>query len=169
VQASPDKALEQAAKAQKAREKAASLYPNETWGELEDHIFIARAREPKSNNQKRDLEKELVQSRILTAMGSTVYLLPEVGASKHPDAVVDGFIMEFKTITGNADRVEDHYRSSRKKADRIFFKINSDLSPESVLRKLIDRIRKGNHSGGLIIAHFTHTNKTYFWEEDRLK
>jgi hypothetical protein len=77
--------------------------------------------------------------------------------------------MEFKTITGKVGRFEEHYRDARGKAARIFFKIDSNLSQEDVLRKLIDKVRRGNHSGGMIIVHFTHSGKTYFWEEDRLK
>ena len=156
-------------KAQRTQELAVSLYPLETWREIEARIFIAGEREPNSNNQKRAFEKELVQARILADMGSMVYFLPEKGGGKHPDAVVDGYITEFKTVTGNINRIEEHYRSSRMKAERIFFKIDSDLSPEAVLSKIIDRVRKGKREGGHIIAHFTHTGKTYFWEEDRLK
>jgi hypothetical protein len=119
---------------------AARLYPAMQWVPIEPSIFIAQSRLPKNSNQRDILEKELIQARFLVSRGSTVYLL-----------------------------VEEHYRKSRKKAARIFFKIDSDLSQEAVLRKLIDRIRKGNNTGGLIIAHFTCTGKTYFWEEDRIK
>jgi hypothetical protein len=153
----------------KAAACAARLHPATQWVPIEPSIFIAQSRLPKNSNQRDILEKELIQAMTLVSQGSAVYLLPEEGGGKHPDAVVDGHIMEFKTITGNVDRVEEHYRKARKKASRIFFKIDSDLSPESVLRKLIDRIRRGNHAGGHIIAHFTRTGKTYFWEEDRLK
>jgi hypothetical protein len=163
---SPEKRLTNALK---AAAYAVRLYPAVQWVPIEPSVFIAQSRLPKNSNQRDILEKELIQARILVGFGSTVYLLPEEGREKHPDAVVDGHIMEFKTVTGKVDRVEEHYRKSRKKSSRIFFKIDSDLSQEAVLRKLIDRIRKGIYSGGLIIAYFTHTGKTYFWEEDRLK
>jgi hypothetical protein len=161
-------------KARRAREKALSLYPLETWREIEEHIFIAESREPKGKNQEQVLEKELIQARILTARGSTVYLLPEIAGPanlgiKHPDAVVDGFIMEFKTITGSIHQVEERFKDSRKKADRVFFKIDAPITQEAVLRKIIDRTRKSAYAGGMVIAHFTTTGKTYFWDIDRLK
>jgi hypothetical protein len=159
----------QAVKAQKAWEKAVSLYPLETWREIEQRIFIASTRDPKSNNQKRNFEKELIQARILTVQGSTVYFLPEKGEDKHPDAVVDGFIIEFKTVTGNRNRIEEHFRSSRKKADTVFFKINSLLSKDEVIKKLEGTIIQGDYHGGRIIVYFTETGKLYYWNVDDLR
>jgi hypothetical protein len=158
----------------KARDKAVGLFPLETWRELEERIFIAAGREPRVKNQRQVLEKELVQARILTAQGSVVYLLPEItdparDGVKHPDAVVDGYLMEFKTITGSINQVEHRFRESRKKADHVFFKIDSHLTLEAVLSKLIDRIRQSDYSGGMVVAHFTETGKTYFWNVDALK
>jgi hypothetical protein len=156
-------------KAETAQHKAQELYPDEFWLDLEDGIFIATGRTPKSNNQRKDLQKELVIARHLVRLGSVVYLLPEEGEDKHPDAVVDGIITEFKTITGGAERIQDHYREARKKADNIFFRINSDISTNAVLRNLIERVRKGGYSGGLIMAYFAFKDKLYYWREDKLK
>jgi hypothetical protein len=163
----PDKALD-------AFNKAAELFPNAVWIKIEEQIYLPEARQPKSNNQEKVLEKELIQARILASRGSTVYLLPEISDSsnigvKHPDAVVDGYVMEFKTITGGIREIEKRFKESRKKADRVFFKIDSDLTQEAVLRKLIDKIRKSGYSGGMVIAHFTSTGKTYFWDIDHIK
>ena len=155
--------------AEKARRTAVDLFPNESWLELEECIFIATGRTPKSNNQRKDLQKELVIARHLTRLGSVVYLLPEEGEDKHPDAVVDGIIMEFKTITGGAERIQDHYREARKKADRIFFRINSDISTKAVLKNLIERVRNSGYTGGLIMAYFAYKDKLYYWSEDVLK
>jgi hypothetical protein len=169
-----DGSTEQTEKTHKAREKAIKLYPQETWRQIEERIFIASSREPKGKQQKHILEKELVQARMLTAYGSTVYLLPEIVdpanlGVKHPDAVVDGFLMEFKTISGSINQVEHRFQESRKKADRVFFNIQSPLTQEAVLRKLIDKVRKKHYQGGMVIAHFNETDKTYFWDIDRLQ
>jgi hypothetical protein len=52
---------------------------------------------------------------------------------------------------------------------RQFLKIDTCFSQEIVLEKLIGTVRRGNYSGGLIIAHFTGTGKTYYWNVDDLK
>jgi hypothetical protein len=60
VQPFYDEPSEQTSRAQRSREKAESLYPLEIWREIEEHIFIAKSREPKGKNQKQVLEKELL-------------------------------------------------------------------------------------------------------------
>jgi hypothetical protein len=151
---------------------ARSFFPDESWREIEPGIFIAQGREPRSNSQQKVLEKELAHARLLTARSYTVHLLPEsAGAAgqKHPDALVSGVFMEFKTITGNIRQVEENFRTARRQADSVFLKIDSSLSQEAVLRKLIDRVRKGGYCGGLLIVHFTASAKTFFWDVDALK
>ena len=90
MQPAIDEPSQYATRAQNAREKATSLFPQETWREIEARIFIAKNREPKGKNQQLVFEKELIQARILTALGSTVYFLPELAGPanlgvKHPD------------------------------------------------------------------------------------
>jgi hypothetical protein len=161
-------------RAQKAKEKAVSLYPLESWLEIEAHIFITESRQPVNKNQQRVLDKELVQARILTSRGSTVYLLPEVIdparlGVKYPDAVVDGFIMEFKTITGSIREIEKRFKESRRKADQVFFKIDSPLVPNEVRRKLSQSIIQKGYPHGLIIAYFTETGHLQYWDVQDLK
>lgn len=150
----------------KAREKAARLYPDEVWLELEPHIFIAANRRPKNKNQRQTLEKELIQARILAKAGSVIYLLPETPVKdyeKHPDAVVDGFVMEFKTITGGIRQIEERFKESRLKADRVFLKIDAPLTKEAVIKKLESVILQKLYDTGQVIAYFTDTQKLYFW------
>ena len=111
--------------AEKAKQTAKDLYPHEKWEPLEHGIFIAKSRMPRSAEQINILEKELQQARILVERGSTVYFLPEIPLSnekhiKYPDAVVDGYVMEFKTITGSIRQVEVRYKEARVKAAYIF-------------------------------------------------
>jgi hypothetical protein len=170
VQTGPDEPDEQIIRAQQAQAKATSLFPRETWLEIEERIFLAESSQPRGKTQHQVLHKELAQARILTAQGSTVYLLPEIGPSgiRHPDAVVDGYLMEFKTITGTIREVERRFKAARHQADRVFLKIDAPLTQEAVLRKIIDKTRKSDYSGGLVIVHFTATGKPYCWNIDRL-
>lgn len=160
--------------AQRTKERAEALYPLETWLQLEERIFTAASRQPRSKNQELVLEKELVQARVLTAQGSTVYLLPEVVdpahiGIKYPDAVVDGYVMEFKTITGSVRQIEERFKESREKADRVFFKIDAPLTHHEVTRKLSGIITRKAYSGGVVIAYFTETSELFYWNVDDLR
>jgi hypothetical protein len=160
----PDKALD-------AFNKAAELFPNAVWVKIEEQIYLPESRQPKSNNQEKVLEKELIQARILVSRGSTVYFLPETEGTgiKHPDAVVDGYVVEFKTITGNIREIEKRFKEARLKAENIFFKIDSSLTKEDVLNKLKwVSIQKGYH-GGRITAYFSENEKMYYWNIDDFK
>jgi hypothetical protein len=155
----------------KASTLAGQLFPGEVWIEVAPGIHKAASRIPRSVEEDEILEKELAQARILAALGHAVYLLPERGPRrvKHPDAVVDGLIMEFKTITGNIRKVKENYKSARKKADNVFLKIDSDFMPDQILRTLIGTVRRGNYTNGLIIAYFTGLKKIYYWNTDAIK
>ena len=159
--------------AEKANEAAKNLYPHEKWEPLEKGIFIAKSRMPRSAEQINILEKELQQARILVERGSTVYLLPEISHSsekhiKRPDAVVDGCMLEFKTITGSLRQVEERYKEARAKAAYVFLKIDAHLSRHEVTRKLSGYIKRKGFSGGVILAYFTQSDEFYRWSEAEL-
>jgi hypothetical protein len=158
----------------RAREQAVRLFPLETWREIEERIFIAAGREPRVKNQQQVLEKELAQARILTAHGSAVYLLPEItdparDGVKHPDAVVDGYLMEFKTITGSINQIGHRFRDARKKADQVFLKIDSALSPDDVRRTLAHIVTQSGYTNGLIIVYFNETGHIQYWDIQDLR
>ena len=160
--------------ASKADELARNLYPHEKWEPLETGIFIAKSRMPRSAEQINVLEKELCQARILVDRGSTIYLLPEIvhpGEKhvKYPDAVVDGYIMEFKTITGSIRQVEERYKEARVKSERVFIKIDAPLSRHEVSRKLSGYIQRKSYKGGVIFAYFTESGEFYRWTETELR
>jgi len=159
--------------ANKAYELAITLYPHEKWEILEAGIFIAKSRMPRSAEQINVLEKELRQARILTDRGSTVYLLPEtphpgIKNVKYPDAVVDGCIMEFKTVTGGIRQVEERYKEARAKTKNIFLKIDALLSRHEVTRKLSGYIQRKSYTGGIILAYFAQSGELHQWTEDEL-
>jgi hypothetical protein len=144
---------------------ANTLFPGEIWIEIAPSIHIATSRVPRSQDQAAIFEKELAQARILANFGHRVYLLPEKGPRKvkHPDALVDDLIMEFKTITGNIRKIKENYKNARKKADNVFLKIDAAFTPEQVLRTLIGTLRQKDYANGLIIAYFTGLKKIYYW------
>jgi hypothetical protein len=157
----------------KTSDLARNLYPNEKWEPLEKGIYIAKSRMPRSAEQINILEKELRQARILVDRGSSIYLLPEIvhpGEKhvKYPDAVVDGYIMEFKTITGSIRQIEERYKEARKKSKRIFIKIDAPLSRHDVSRKLSGYIQRKGYKGGIIFVYFSESGEFYQWTETEL-
>jgi len=132
---------------------------------------MAESRSPKSPRDREVLDKDMVSARLIVANGHTVYLLPEKGPRKvkHPDAIVDGGIMEFKTVTGNFRKVGENFKEAKEKADSVFLTIMPDYSKEAVQRKLKRTIIAKGYQGGLIVVHFTATGKTYYWNVDDLR
>ena len=164
---------EQQDNAEKTKQTAIGLYPREKWELLENRIYIAKSRMPRSTEQLHILDKELRQARILVDRGSTVYLLPETPPHgkkriKFPDAVVDGVVMEFKTITGSIRQVEVRYKEARAKTEHIFFKIDANLTRHEVTRKLSGYIKRKGYTGGVILAYFSQSDEFHRWTETEL-
>ncbi len=77
-----------------------------------------------SQINKREREKfdaEFSASKILAENGHAVFLLPEIGAGQHPDAVVDGKTTEIKIVKGKIDHVAERFSDAIQKADNVFF------------------------------------------------
>jgi len=100
-----------------------------------------------------------------------VYFLPETTnkeGKKSADAVVDGLVMEFKTITGGLKKVEKRFRYSRKQGKNTFLKVdNPEISQTAVLSKLEAVIQDKEYTGGTdgkVIVHISATEETFYWE-----
>jgi hypothetical protein len=157
--------------AQNARELAFRLFPNEQWISIDQHIFMAASRAPRSSRQSEILNGELAQARVLADMGHTVYLLPEFGPrkAKHPDAIVDEMIVEFKTVSGNERKIKEKYKEAREKADNVFLQIDPPFSHRTVAGKLSGSIRGKGYKSGLIWVYFKQTGKIVCWTVEGLK
>jgi hypothetical protein len=159
--------------AEKTRIKAVTEYPGEKWELSEPGIYIAKNRLPKSTDQLNVLAKELIQARLLVARGSTVYLLPENAdpakkKEKHPDAIVDGDIWEFKTVTGGLPKVVKRYKEAREKSEHIFLKIDAPHTRHHITRSLSGFIGKKGFTGGIVLVYFTDTGEFCQWTEAEL-
>ena len=157
--------------AKNAQELAFRLFPNEQWIGIDQYIFMAASRAPRSGRQSEILDQELSQARILAALGHAVYLLPEFGPrkTKHPDAIVDGLIVEFKTVTGNERKIKEKYKEARKKAENVFLQIDPPFPRRTVVRKLSGAIRGKSYKSGLIWVYFKQTGKIVYWTVEGLK
>ena len=66
-----------------------------------------------------------------------------------PDALVNGTLYEFKTITGSIDKVERRFRESREQGQNVFIRVmNPDISRQSVIRKMYNIVNDPNYTGG---------------------
>ena len=163
---------------QKNETAAKSTFPNEQWIKAAsiklaqegpdfeipngiDNIKVARSRvmpsknhSSISDNDAKILVKEIRQAKVLTDRGASVFILPKIkGADGReisgPDALVNGTLYEFKTITGGIDKVERRFRESREQGQNVFIRVlNPDISRQSVIRKMYNVVNDPKYTGG---------------------
>jgi hypothetical protein len=164
---------------QKNETVAKSVFPNEEWVDAQsvilaqegtdfeipngiDNIRIAKSRVTPSkkhssisDNDARTLAKEIRQAKVLTDRGASVFILPKIkGADGReisgPDALVNGKLFEFKTITGSIKRVETRFRESREQGQNVFIRIlNSSITRNDVIQKMLNIVNSPEYTGGL--------------------
>ena len=163
---------------QKNETAAKSTFPNEQWIKAAsiklaqegpdfeipngiDNIKVAKSRvmpsknhSSISDNDAKILVKEIRQAKVLTDRGASVFILPKIkGADGReisgPDALVNGTLYEFKTITGGIDKVERRFRESREQGQNVFIRVlNPDISRQSVIRKMYNVVNDPKYTGG---------------------
>jgi hypothetical protein len=179
----------------KTKVAAKKAFPHEKWVKVEfiqlkykdeefqipqdiKNIKVARSRITGKKGDERILAKEIRQAKILTDKGASVFLLPKIkdhkgNYIKGPDALVNGVLFEFKTITGNIDRIESNFRASRKQGENVFLKIdNANISKKEVIQKIINIMRDPKYTGGTkgnLILYISQSGKTYFMKIKDLK
>jgi hypothetical protein len=123
----------------RTEDKALALFPDEIWEaaneiKLEyiqllpgaEHVKVAKSRFPVNKSQEFDFLKEIKSAIILQERGSSVYLIPKMrspdgnGEIPGPDAIVNGSLFEFKTVTGGLKKVEERFRESRVQGENVF-------------------------------------------------
>jgi len=119
-----------------------------------ENIKVARSRLTYLKNDEQILAKEINQGKILAEKGASVYLLPKLKSpdSKYlpgPDALVNGVLFEFKTVTGSIDKVERRFRESREQGQNVFIRVlNPDISMQNVIQKMYNVVNDPKYTGG---------------------
>jgi hypothetical protein len=135
---------------------------------IPNNVKVAVSRLPFNAVQRSILRKELLQAEILAKLGNSIYLIPEheMYGKKCQDAVVNGELFEFKTITGNARTLEWEFRNAKKKgADvNVFIQIESAISKNEARRKIGLVLENHPEYVGKIIISLKQENKIYFWD-----
>ena len=105
--------------AEKSYALASTLFPNEEWIPTEANILVAKSRLAQEYREPDKWEREMSQVRILTNKGSAAYFLPEkeikgeIG-KRSADLVLDGEIMEMKTVSGTRATLGSEFRLAYK-------------------------------------------------------
>jgi hypothetical protein len=139
---------------------------------LPGNVKVAESRIPVNSDQRGILKKELKQAGILSRLGCFIYLIPERSAygERPKDAVVNGKLFEFRTVTGNARTFEWEFRGAKKKGKdtNVFVNIESNISMAEARRK-IGLVLKDHpeYTGEIIIS--LKGEKTCFWDTGGLK
>jgi SPP1 gp7 family putative phage head morphogenesis protein len=117
-------------------------------------ISIAESKFPMNKDDERTLLKEVKQAVVLRDRGASVYLIPKAKDAQGnnipgPDAIVNGKIFEFKTITGGIGKVEKHFRDSRKQGGNAYLRITDPkITRDDVIRKLSGVVNNDDYTGG---------------------
>lgn len=145
----------------KTKKLASKLYPDEIWEEKSKNIFVAKKREPKNKNQKKDFEKEFEMAKIASDNGHVIYMLPEISPGKNPDVIMDGVLTEFKEIVGGEKAVGKRFNEARKQGKNIFLNIKSSLTVDDVWRKINGELKGKNITEGIVYVFIN--NKIHRW------
>lgn len=96
-----------------SKQVAEELFPDEIWIEVYKNVYIAHGRNPINREQEKVFKKELLMAKIASDNSHVVFLLPERKINKkNPDSVMDGFLTEFKNISGGENALSHRFREA---------------------------------------------------------
>jgi hypothetical protein len=166
---------------------AKKLFPKEKWVKTEPHIWVAATRLAERTREPEKWEKEMSQVRILTARGSVAVFIAEKKKEdrggdnkKYADTLIDGEIMEMKTISGNRTTLGTEFRRGYKQGAElakanggrqrhsVFIRLLSDLPEGSVKAKIAGELKNRLDSGSFI-CYFEASGELKKWAFKELK
>ena len=140
---------------------------------IPENVKIAEIRIPINSEQREILRKELKQAELLAKLGCSVYLIPERAAfgERPKDAVVNGVLFEFRTVTGNARTLEWEFRDAKKKGINVnvFIHVISDINRDEVRRRVKLVIDNHPEYTRAIVMSLSKSDKLYFWETESFR
>jgi hypothetical protein len=172
--------------AEKSLALASTLFPWEKWVFRESGIWVAESRLSEESKEPEKWEREMSQVRILTNRGSVAYFLPERKRKRGEtglmcaDLVLDGVIVEIKTISGTRVTLGGDFRQAYKQGlalleghpgiteHSVFIRLKSDLSLMSVMSKIAGEL-KDRTGQGRFMCYFEASGELYAWTYDELR
>jgi hypothetical protein len=164
---------------------AKTLFPQEEWIFTESNIWVAKSRLHQKEIEPKKWEKEMSQIRILTDRGSVAYFLPEVEikgktGKRCADLVLDGEILEIKTVSGTRSTLGGEFRLAYKQGaallfgndethkHSVFIRLKTELSLISVMSKIAGELKE-RCDNGRFICYFETSRELYSWTYDELR
>ncbi|MFP3042603.1 hypothetical protein LQZ19_12375 [Treponema primitia] len=170
---------------------AAVLFPGEEWVQKEPNIWIAKSRLGGGHKEQSKLYREISHVRLLTNRGSVAYFLPEQTKDEeeseddfihnmHADTVIDGAVVELKTISGNRATLGKSFRRGYKQGrsllkkhgitahHSVFLRVYTPFSVDSIKAKLAGEL-KNSTDEGRCICFFEPTEELYSWTYAELR
>jgi len=167
------------------------LFPSEEWISHGKNIYVAKSRLSGGHKEQAKLYREIADVRILTGRGSVVYFLPERAKNgetvreeqihtMHADSVIDGVIVEIKTVSGNRATLGKSFRRGYKQGrsllkkhgitaeHSVFLRVFTPFSVESVRAKIAGEL-KNSIDEGCCICYFEATEELYLWTYNELR
>jgi len=164
---------------------ATDLFPHEEWIPTEANIWVAKSRLVEEYREPEKWEREMSQVRILTSRGSIAYFLPEKltegeAGLRCADTVIDGEIVELKTVTGTRATLSKDFKKGYKqgaslvkdhtdiKSHSVYVRLFSDLPIESVKAKIAGEL-KTRYDSGNFICFFETAAELHKWSYSELR
>ena len=163
---------------------ASALFPDEKWILTEPNIWVAKSRLSQKEKEPKKWEKEMSQARILTNRGSVAFFLPENliqgYGSKTADLILEGEVVEMKTISGGRATLSGKFKKGYKqgaillkdcsitKEHSVFIRLFSDISVGSVKAQIAGNL-KNRFDKGKFICFFEKTGELHIWTFDELR
>jgi len=177
--------------AEKSLALASTLFPLEEWIPHGEGIFVAKSRLAGGHKEQSKLYREIADVRILTGRGSIAYFLPERFDDKknvkieephsmHADTVIDGVVVEIKTVSGNRATLGKSFRRGYKQGrsllkkhgitaeHSVFLRVFTPFGVDSVRAKIAGEL-KNSTDDGCCICYFEAAKELYFWTYDELR
>lgn len=154
-----------------SRQKAEELFPDEIWTEVYKNVFVAQSRKPCNSEQKKVFEKEFEMAKIASDNNHVVYLLPEKGTIqnvKNPDSVMDGFLTEFKNVSGGENAVSHRFREALHQGINVYLKIDSSI-PVKRIKQILRGVLLQKENRGIVYCYITDIKIMYCWKMIDLK
>jgi len=163
---------------------ASALFPHEKWIPTEANIWVAKSRLVEQYREPKKWEREMSQVRILIGRGSAAYFLPEKkneGKGKvYVETVIDGEIVELKTVSGNRNTLGTAFEQGFKQGKTavqgfpdilthsVFIRLLSDFTVRSVKAKIAGELKNSTDEGSFI-CYFEKTGELYTWTYGELR
>ncbi len=154
-----------------SRQKADELFSNENWTEVYLNVFVAQSRKPINSEQEKVFQKELLMAKIASDNFHVVYLLPEkciVQNKKNPDSVMDGFLTEFKNITGGENAISHRFRDALHQGMNVYLKVDTEISVKRI-KQILRGVLLQKETGGIVYCYVTCRKTMYCWKMADLK